>query len=429
MTFKSHRVCTTNCPGLALEVSVVCRDIHRQSRRTFPWHGIQAMKEQMEMAAPEESGFPGYPRPPVNGCPHAPKAATASGSPRLVERVELTACDRSVLLTAIYADLFDFPLTRDELFGRLIGTGFDRRQLSKSLTRLIGTHLSSRDGLIFLRGRSPIVGLRQRRRIRAEEQWSGAARYAGWLAHVPFMRMVAISGSLAVDNANRTGDVDFFCVTDPRRLWLSRLFVVPLSKLTRLFPAVFPMYMCPNYVLSLDALYVQDQNLFTAHEVLQAVPLFGEDVFRSFVQLNGWARGLLPNLRLRHRDSKRREPAKPLATRLVERILAGRAGDVVNHAAYRAFTGFYRRRARHRGWDWDRLAPAYQLERYTVPEGGYVSVIADLFRRRVYEVTGDAVAPAEIDELFPGGHASGPVCYDWEAMYRTEYGAEIAGTA
>jgi hypothetical protein len=100
---------------------------------------------------------------------------------------------------------------------------------------------------------------------------------------------------------------------------------------------------------------------------------------------------------------------------------------VLNSAAYRAFTGFYRWRAVRKGWDWSRLAPAYQRERYTVPEGGYVSVVADLFRQRVYEITKDAIAPDEIDELFPGGRPHRPACYDWEAMYRKEYGAEMSG--
>lgn len=338
---------------------------------------------------------------------------------------ELTECDRSVLLTAIYADLFDFPLTHDEVFERLIGRGFERRETSTSIERLSESYLLCQDGHIVLPGRSRLIPLREGRRERAAYLWDQAARYAQWLARVPFVRMVAISGSLAVNNSNGSSDVDLFCVTDARRLWLARLVIVPLSKLTRLLPSLFPLYLCPNYVLSMDALCIEDRNLFTAHEVLQAVPLFGIGICRDFVQQNGWAQGLLPNLVSRTAHPSRSKPVKPRSTRRVERILGGRAGDVLNDFVYRIFTGYYRWRAGRKGWNWNHLAPAYQLERYTVPEGGYVSVISGLFRRRVQQITSGVISPAEIDVLFPNGRHPSPVCYDWDALFRTEYGAGI----
>ena len=381
------------------------------------------------MAARSDSSFQGRTPSPVKIRERTVASATGAESREIDAYLELTVCDRSVLLTVIYADLFDFPLTRDEVFDRLIGQGFRLHELSASLERLQKTYLSCEDGHIFLQGRGRLVGLREGRRQRADELWNEAIRYARWLARVPFIRMVAVSGSLAVDNSNGSSDVDLFCVTEARRLWFARLFIVPLSKLTRLLPSVFPLYLCPNYVLSLTALRIEDRNLFTAHEVLQAVPLFGRDVCMEFVQQNEWALGLLPNLHSTSRHPSRCELVKPYSTRRLERIFGGRAGNVLNDIAYRTFTGFYRWRARRNGWDWTRLEPAYQLERYTVPEGGYVSVIAGLFRSRVQEVMNESLATAEIDRLFPNRHHPFPVCYDWETLFHTEYGAGIPGAS
>ncbi len=387
------------------------------------------MKERRATGAPLEISSAGSRGRAVDSGHHDFNVTAGVPTRQMRRAEELSGCDRAVLLTAIYADLFDYPLTADEVYDRLIGRGFGRRDLAASLDRLRERYLSLRDGFTFVQSRGHLVGLRRARRRRSEELWSGALRYAQWLACVPFVRMVAVSGSLAVNNSNGTSDVDVFCVTDARRLWAARLFIVPLSKLTRLLPSIFPLYLCPNYVVSMEALDVRDRNLFTAHEVLQAVPLYGGDVYRKFVQRNRWACRMLPNLRWEAVQKDQLDTAKPAATRLIERILGGRAGDVLNRFVYRSFTAFYRWRARRNGWDWNRLSTAYQLERYTVPEGGYASVIADLFRERTRDITKGAISASELNLLFPDGQHEDPACYDWKALFRKEYSSGVTEAA
>lgn len=339
-------------------------------------------------------------------------------------RRALSSCDRAVLLAVIYADLFDFPLTTEEIYSRLIGRGFDRHAVSASLQVLRFRHLGVRREFVFLRGRHDLVSTRRARQARGSDLWRAGHRYAEWLSHVPFVRMVAVSGSLAVNNAGNAGDVDLFCITSARRLWLARLFIVPLSKLTRKLSRLFPAYLCANYVLSLDSLEVgvEEQNLFTAHEVLQAVPLFGADVREEFLERNAWVSDLLPNLRPPPPSpAGARRPRRRLKS-LVEHILRGRLGDALNRMAYRLFVEFYRRRAHRRGWVWSRIAPAYQIERYTIPEGGYATVVANLFRSRVADAAGDVVTSEEIDALFPVGDRGAETQYRWDRIFRMEYG-------
>lgn len=344
----------------------------------------------------------------------------------------LSSCDRAVLLTIIYADLFDFPLTAEEIYSRLVGRGFDRRAVFASLEMLRSRHLDIRREFVFLRGRHDLVSTRLARQERASDLWAAGDRYARWLSHVPFVRMVAVSGSLAVNNAGDAGDVDLFCITTARRLWLARLFIVPLSKLTRKLSRFFPYYLCANYLLSLDSLEVstEEQNLFTAHEVLQAVPLLGTDVRENFLERNAWVNDLLPNLRpplpSLAPEGRSRHPVKSL----FEHALSGRLGDVLNRMAYRLFVEFYRRRARRRGWVWSRIAPAYQIERYTIPEGGYAAVVANLFRTRVTDIAAGMVTSEELETLFPLSDRGAEMQYDWDHMFRMEYGdGSIRGAA
>ena len=52
---------------------------------------------------------------------------------------------------------------------------------------------------------------------------------------------------------------------------------------------------CPNYLLSERALAITERGLYSAHEVVQMVPLSGIDTYAQFRQANTWVYGFLPN--------------------------------------------------------------------------------------------------------------------------------------
>ena len=347
-------------------------------------------------------------------------------------RDSLTDLQRSVLLTILYADLFDFALTDDELERRLVLTEAEPDVLKRCVASLADVYLTRTAGYTVWKGREHLIDLRRHRSHVSRELWPTAERYARWLARVPFVRMVAVSGSLAADNADSHSDVDLFCITDDRRLWLARLFIVCCSKTTRLFPSVFPRYLCPNYLLTTGSLEILDQNLFTAHEVAQAVPLYGADEYRKFLQANGWIRAYLPAGPAAHPVAA--AEGKAPYSNLVERLLGGRLGDRIDDLIFRAFRTFYRKRALRYGWSWGRLERAYERSRYIVPEQGYVPVVRRLLEQRIEMRLGASFCVADGKRLFPSLLAEaarqsvsdplddGRRCVDWEAQFRRDYG-------
>ena len=354
----------------------------------------------------------------------------SSTSTRAIEPRKQTSSrsqlEQSVLLTVLYADLFDYPLTIHELYDRLIDTAPSRAEFCQAVDNLTGIALERSPGFVTWTGRRELIGRRRRREERSEGHWRDARRYAAWLRLIPFVRMVAVSGSLALDNNSSDGDIDLFCIVERRRLWLVRIVLVVLSRLTRLLPNLFPRYLCPNYLLTLDALELEEQNLFTAYESIQAVPIWGQRVYQRFLRTNAWIKEYLPHAWHGLPDGTAPKRQKPLLIRSCEWLLGGAAGDVLDRIVFRLFRRGYRSRAEQRGWSWDQLKEAYRRDRYTIPEGGYIHVVRQRFRRRARETADLQVDESYLSWLFPGAsERPAAPCYDWTQLFDDEYGSTV----
>ena len=203
--------------------------------------------------------------------------------------------EEAILRTILYGDVFYFPMTAREIHHFLIAdtpvsleTVEDTLRNSPHLTELLAT-----DGRYFASaGQEDTIPVRIKREQASRELWSRALFYGKWLARLPFVRMVALTGALAMRNAaDEQDDVDFVLVTAERRVWLARAFAILLVRLARLRGIT----LCPNYVLAEGALEQERRDLFIAHEVVQMVPLFGLPVYHAMRAKNQWVADFLPN--------------------------------------------------------------------------------------------------------------------------------------
>lgn len=105
-------------------------------------------------------------------------------------------------------------------------------------------------------------------------------------------------------NTDRNGDIDLFIVTKSGQLWLTRLISYILLFVTG-FKTRNPNNsdekdkLCLNMWLDEDYLSwdIKDRNLYTAHEVLQIVPLYDKDnYYNKFLYINRWALKFWPNV-------------------------------------------------------------------------------------------------------------------------------------
>jgi predicted nucleotidyltransferase len=204
--------------------------------------------------------------------------------------IELDAAD---ITSLIYHDIFDYPLTMGEITkwkaGRRYRTGEPEVRFNQGFY-----HLAGKEGIILKRL------LRERISARKME----IARKAGQiLKFIPTLKMVGVTGALAMGNAGEESDVDLLLVTRKRTLWTTRLATMILLSLFGIKRRKYGEKeekdkLCLNLWLDEDSLAwsKKDRNIYTAHEICQIQPLFDkEKTFARFLAANGWVKAFWPN--------------------------------------------------------------------------------------------------------------------------------------
>jgi hypothetical protein len=250
-----------------------------------------------------------------------PVAAAADARRSRSDRTEpdRVVLERAILQTVAYADVFEYPLTADEIHRYLIGVAAGRSTVRSMLNTRPPRELSRSGRYFTLAGREASVETRKARAAEAAGYWRKAIHYGRRMSNLPFVRMVAVTGALAMDNM-ADGDIDYLVITQPGRLWLCRALIVGLVRLA----ALRGTELCPNYFLSERALVLDERNLFTAHEVTQMVPLAGTSVYQHLRDLNRWTFAYLPNADSTPRRIATVEPGARRARRVVEGALSSR---------------------------------------------------------------------------------------------------------
>jgi hypothetical protein len=215
----------------------------------------------------------------------------------------LNTLSQAVLQTVIYSDIFDAPLTAPEIHRYLTGV---RATLEEVQAALENENTLTRIGPYFtLPGREEIVNLRKARVARSRQLLPIALKYGRILGALPFVRMVALTGSLAVMNVSKNADFDYMLVAAKGRVWTARAFALSLNRFARLFGWT----LCPNLILSESALEWQLHDLYSARELYQMIPVTGMDVYRRLMEANSWTEEFLPNANMSLRVFEKQSPS------------------------------------------------------------------------------------------------------------------------
>jgi len=256
----------------------------------------------------------------------------------------LSGTKHAVLRALWYFEIFQHPLTAAELYAYSNCPGLAQEDFAEILETLV------REGAVFQFGawyqsqNNPAWAPRRLDYNRRAEQFLPIARrMARLIGAFPFIRAVLVSGSLSKNCMAPDGDIDYFLITEPGRLWLARTLLVIFKKL---FLFNSHKYFCVNYFIDTEHLEIEDKNLFTATETVTLLPLYGRDCYERFTAANHWTKDYLPNFPQRPKDEAIPHRYNTIK-KASEWLLSGRIGAWLDTIAMRGTVAYWRRKFKH----------------------------------------------------------------------------------
>lgn len=192
-----------------------------------------------------------------------------------------------ILKYLCYFDIFSHPLRLSEL-AQL--SGLDDSDVTRELNALVAQEVCFSLGEFYaIRPHvSTLVEERERKEKKAKKYFDKLPSYARLIRSFPFVKGIAISGSLSKNVMHEDGDIDYFIITDKGRLWICRTFLVAFKKI---FLFNSKKYFCVNYFVDEENLQIPDENIFTAIEIQYLLAVYNTALIDEFREANSWFKG------------------------------------------------------------------------------------------------------------------------------------------
>lgn len=233
-----------------------------------------------------------------------------------------------IIRAALYFDVFKYPLTQEELF-ECTAIITSRETFSHEISQLISSGILKKEGDFILINDLSTENITRRKlgNEGASQIMPTAYKYSQIIASFPFVEGVCLSGALSKKYYDEHGDLDFFIITKPNRLWLCRTFLILRYKL---LPKHKKKFWCTNYFISSDDMVLPDINSFTATELAFLIPSVNYATYKKLLESNSWYQYHFPNKPLASEQDCLPVTQNVLKT-ITEFLLSGKLGNWIDN--------------------------------------------------------------------------------------------------
>jgi len=212
-----------------------------------------------------------------------------------------------------FFDLFDYPLTCFEVWQSL-DVECDLAQVVEFLSGAENPDCfwQEKNGFYFLAGRQDIVRTRLERYNFANRKFKRALFTAKLFKIVPWIKMIAIGNLIGAHNLRQESDIDFFVVTEKKRIWITRFFCVLIIKLLGFRPKpgnardkVCLSFFVSEQMIDLENFMLKERevsgpepghDVYFVYWLAGLVPIYDQkDFYKKFIKENSWLKKYLPN--------------------------------------------------------------------------------------------------------------------------------------
>lgn len=224
--------------------------------------------------------------------------------------------EKSILSTIVYYDNLGQPLTGFEIYKYLIkpknhshltdvlDTGYEFLETFNCLreSQSLKEFVQFKNGLYFLKGKDNLIRRRMTKNRIAIKKWKRVKRVVKILGTIPFVEMVAVSGSLATNNTRKKSDIDLLIIAKSGRIWLARVLVTLFIQIigARRSKKVTADRFCLNHYIADELPHIPFHSLYNAQSYTRLVLVYQKDkknIFMKFQESNSWLKEYLFNYR------------------------------------------------------------------------------------------------------------------------------------
>lgn len=199
---------------------------------------------------------------------------------------------QAVLSTLAYFDLFEVPLTREELSDYLLFMNAEERAIDLYLKD--SSYVMRREGFLSFRWNPEFWQSWAEKQIRTRAAFKKVDRWRWLFQLCPFVRLVAVCNSATIGDTRKNSDIDLFVVAAPGHLFTARLFLTALTSLfgVRRHGSKIRERFCLSFyvteeALDLSALALQPYDIYLAFWAQTLEPIAGDySVYERFVSEN-----------------------------------------------------------------------------------------------------------------------------------------------
>ncbi len=247
--------------------------------------------------------------------------------------MENFSLSQSVIQTLAYFDIFDYPLTREELWHFLwqgdtqLTYSHFVLDLEKRIHNELQGKVENKNGYYFFSGRSEIIAKRERKILYTEEKLKIAKRATKKLRYLPFVEALFVCNQLPV-GVKKNSDIDVFIVVKNGHMWFTRAVITTLLSLFFLRRSsrnvedlICLSFYVTDQALDLSNICLASPDVYQSYWNAQLIPLYDPSQFLFEIQKNNtWLNPYLPNMVKDYILSNRYKVSSPYFTFTIKRF-------------------------------------------------------------------------------------------------------------
>jgi predicted nucleotidyltransferase len=246
----------------------------------------------------------------------------------------ISSLGKSIIRTLAYYDIFDYPLTAEEIYYNLETNHVSLTDVLNEIEKLCNEGLAfTKNNFYLLKDNDVYIARRISGNKLAENKINSAYRMSKFISKFPYVRAILLSGSISKGYMEKDSDVDYFIITNPNRLWVTRLTLM-LFKKVFLFNS--RKMFCINYFVDTETLEIEEKNIFTATELATLIPTYGTELYNELYDRNIWLKEFYPNFPKRN-TTRVLEEKHNYVKKFFEKLLNNHIGDKLDDFAMDLF--------------------------------------------------------------------------------------------